>query len=100
MTPRLTSFAFLVFLLTSLRASTQVRLPQLIADKMVVQRDIPITLWGWAAPGERIGLQFAGRRYMTWAAADSTWQVRIPAMKAGGPYTLVIHASNPLVVTV
>jgi sialate O-acetylesterase len=98
MFPRLYSFVFIFFLLSGLRASAQVRLPQLIADKMVVQRDVPVTFWGWAAPGERIGLQFAGRRYKTRATADSTWRVRMPAMKAGGPYTLDIRASNHLVV--
>lgn len=89
---------FLLFLLTGLRALAQVRLPQLIADKMVLQRDIPVNLWGWAAPSERIEIRFAGRNYKTRAAADSSWQVRLPAMKAGGPYTLDIRASNHLVV--
>src|ERR1700735_4903873 len=89
---------FLLFLLTGLRALAQVRLPQLIADKMVLQRDIPVNLWGWAAPSERIEIRFAGRNYRTTAAADSSWQVRLPAMKAGGPYTLDIRASNHLVV--
>ena len=89
---------FLPLLFAGLIASAQVRLPQLIADKMVLQRDIPLTIWGWASPRERITLEFAGRRYRTSAAADSSWQVRVPAMKAGGPYTLEIHASNHLVV--
>jgi sialate O-acetylesterase len=91
-------FLFLLLLFTGLIASAQVRLPQLIADKMVLQRDIPLTIWGWASPRERIMLEFAGRRYRTSAAADSSWQVRVPAMKAGGPYTLEIHGSNHLVV--
>ncbi|HEV3326010.1 MAG TPA: sialate O-acetylesterase [Puia sp.] len=89
----------LLFLLSPFFVAAQARLPQLIADKMVLQRDIPVAFWGWAAPGERIELQFAGRRYKTQAAADSTWQVRMTAMKAGGPYTLDIRASNHLVVS-
>src|ERR1700722_2382386 len=88
----------LLFLFTGVVATAQVRLPQLIADKMVMQRDIPLTLWGWAAPSERIEIRIAGRRYQTRAAADSSWQVRLPAMKAGGPYTLDIQASNHVVV--
>jgi len=89
---------FLLSLFTGVVATAQVRLPQLIADKMVLQRDIPLKLWGWAAPAERIVLQFAGRSYKTRAAADSSWEVRLPPMKAGGPYTLEIRASNHLVV--
>jgi sialate O-acetylesterase len=92
-------FLFLPLLFAGLIASAQVRLPQLIADKMVLQRDIPLTIWGWAAPSERITLEFAGRHYKTRAAADSSWQVRVPAMKAGGPYTLDIRASNHLEVS-
>jgi sialate O-acetylesterase len=92
-------FLFLSLLFAGLIASAQVRLPQLIADKMVLQRDIPLTIWGWASPRERITLEFAGRRYRTSAAADSSWQVRVPAMKAGGPYALDIRASNHLVIS-
>lgn len=91
-------FVIVFFVLAGLRASAQVRLPRLIADKMVVQRDIPITFWGWAAPSERIELEFAGRYYKTRAGADSSWEVKLPARKAGGPYTLEIRASNHLVV--
>src|SRR5580698_8742076 len=88
----------LVFLSTVSWASAQVRLPQLMGDKMVLQRDIPLKLWGWAAPSERIELKFAGHRYKTRAGADSSWEVRMPPMKAGGPYTLEIQATNHLVV--
>jgi sialate O-acetylesterase len=92
------SFSFLFFLFSGSLATAQVRLPQLIADKMIVQRGIPIHLWGWAAPSERIELTFAGRTYKVRAAADSSWEVRLTAMKAGGPYTLDIRASNHLAV--
>jgi sialate O-acetylesterase len=78
--------------------SAQVRLPQLIADKMVLQRDIPLKIWGWAAPSEKIELKFAGRSYKTRAGGDSSWEVSLPPMKAGGPYTLDIRASNHVVV--
>jgi sialate O-acetylesterase len=88
----------LVFLFSVGWSSAQVRLPQLIGDGMVLQRGIPLTLWGWAAPSERIELRFAGRTYKTRASVDSSWEVQIPPMKAGGPYTLEIQATNHLVV--
>ena len=92
-------FLFPLLLLLSLSATAQVRLPQLIADKMVIQRDKPIQIWGWASPGERIWLSFAGRHYKVRASADSTWLVKLPAMKAGGPYILDILASNHIVIS-
>jgi sialate O-acetylesterase len=77
-------------------ASAQVRLPQLIGDHMVLQRDIPVNIWGWAAPGEKIEVRFAGRRYKAKAAGDSSWQVKLEAMKAGGPYDMDIRGSNDI----
>ena len=29
---------------------------------MVLQRDKPVTIWGWAAPGEKVTVSFAGQR--------------------------------------
>src|ERR1700749_4234696 len=89
-------FLFCIFF--GCRLTAQVRLPQLIADKMVLQREMPLKLWGWATPSERIELRFAGRTYKTRAAADSSWEVKLPPMKAGGPYMLEIRASNHIVV--
>ena len=92
-------FILSLFVLGGTMAVTaQVRLPQLIADQMVLQRDVPVNIWGWAAPGERVTVSFRGRSYSVRAAADSGWQVRLRPMKAGGPYTMDITASNHLVV--
>ena len=77
----------------------QVRLPQLIADHMVLQRDVVNPIWGWAAPAEKIVVDFNGRKYKTTAAADGNWQVLLPGMRAGGPYTLDISGRNHLVVS-
>ena len=45
----------------------QIRLPKLINDGMVLQRDVPIQIWGWAAPEEAISLKFIGKTYQTQA---------------------------------
>ena len=74
-----------------------VRLPRLIRDSMILQRDMPVRCWGWADPGEKIVLSLNGKRFLTRAAADSSWAVLLPAMKAGGPYTISINAHNHLV---
>jgi sialate O-acetylesterase len=92
------TFLFVIFLFMFGGAYTQVRLPQLIGDGMVLQRGIPLKFWGWAAPAERIELKFAGHTYKTQTGADSSWEVKLPPMKAGGPYTLEIRATNHLAV--
>lgn len=86
-------------LLVCFNASTQVRLPRLVRDSMVLQRDKKITLWGWASPGEKISITFNRAKAKTKAGIDGKWIVSLPSMKAGGPYVMKIDASNHLTLT-
>src|SRR5690349_3655969 len=79
-------------------ATAQVRLPRLIRDSMIVQRDAKIRLWGWAAPGEKVSVKLAGKTARATAGADGKWMVSVPPLKAGGPYTMTIDASNHLTI--
>ncbi|MBS1664143.1 MAG: endo-1,4-beta-xylanase [Bacteroidetes bacterium] len=82
---------FFVLVCLSTCANAAVRLPRLIRDSMVLQRDKPINCWGWAAPGEKVTIRFNGNTYNTRTSKDSTWTITLPAMKAGGPYTININ---------
>jgi len=82
------------FLISNL--SAQIRLPQLIADSMVLQRNAKLSVWGWASPNERITIKFHGKTFHTKTGADGKWMVIMPPMKAGGPYTMQLSASNTL----
>lgn len=73
---------------------SQVRLPRVIGDSMVLQRDARIRIWGWAAAGEKVKIRFNGKNFSTTTNADGKWVLLLPAMKAGGPYTMDIVASN------
>jgi sialate O-acetylesterase len=73
---------------------TQVKLPQLIRDSMILQRDAKIKIWGWSAPNEKIKISFNKKDFKTKADAKGNWSVFLPAMKAGGPYTMNIDANN------
>jgi sialate O-acetylesterase len=77
-------------------SSAQVRLPQLIGDGMVLQRDIRLKIWGWASPGEKVRVKFDRKTYRSVATADGKWMVVMKPMKAGGPYTMGVIASNQL----
>ncbi|MFP4542172.1 MAG: sialate O-acetylesterase [Opitutales bacterium] len=88
---------FLSFVLAGLLAATlraELRLPGLLSDGMVVQRDASWTAWGWAEPGEAIELGFAGRAAATTAEADGRWEVELPALPAGGPYVLTVRGAE------
>lgn len=74
--------------------TAQVRLPALLRDSMVLQRDVPVKVWGWAAANEKIQISFYNRRFKTVADAAGKWLLQLPAMKAGGPYSMAIQASN------
>jgi len=90
--------ATLFAILLALPLTAQVRLPRLISDGMVLQRDTELKIWGWAAPGENVALEFTGKQYATTADADGEWIVVLPQIQAGGPHTMTITASNKLTV--
>ncbi|WP_179021884.1 sialate O-acetylesterase [Winogradskyella forsetii] len=89
------TIAILVTLFSTI-TNAQVKLPKLISDGMVLQRNVKIPIWGWASPNEKVTIQFKGKTYKTKASADGKWQVELKKMKAGGPYTMVISAKNEI----
>ncbi len=72
----------------------KVTLPQLFQQGMVVQRGKPIPVWGKADAGERIVVTLNKKQAATTAAADGRWRVDLPAMKAGGPYTIEVRSER------
>jgi sialate O-acetylesterase len=94
MNPRLTRSAFAILLLLTLRASAEVSLPKLFSSHMVLQRDMPIHIWGSAAPAEQITIEFHGLTRTTPADNAGRWSVYLPPQPAGGPFTLSVRSSN------
>lgn len=71
-------------------AQAKVWMPDMFQSGMVLQRGKPIPVWGKAGKGERVAVTFNKRTYTAVAADDGRWRVDLPAMKAGGPYTLTV----------
>jgi sialate O-acetylesterase len=92
------SIAFLV-LIQAGRARAEVRLPRVLGDHMVLQRNQPLRIWGWADPAEKITVSFGRHRAAAVAGKDRRWEVRLPAMPAGGPHELTVAGTNTLKVT-
>lgn len=69
----------------------KVRLPKLVSDKMVLQRDTDLKIWGWADAGEKVTVRLMGNHYETEADKDGNWMVTLPPQKAGGPYLLEVN---------
>ncbi len=74
------------------------RLAALFSDGMVLQRDCPVPVWGWANAGETITVELAGCSAQATTGADGRWKVALPALPAGGPHTLVAHGPRKIVV--
>ncbi len=58
---------------------------------MVIQRDKPVAVWGWATAGEKVVVEFAGHKGDTTAGQDGSWRVGLPAMPPSTtPQTMMI----------
>ena len=90
----------LIFILAfwALHSYGQVRLPRLISDGMVLQRDSTIRIWGWASPGEKISLEFNKGQYSAVTDEQGSWKITLPPVSAGGPFEMIFSASNKVVV--
>jgi len=71
--------------------SAKVRLPRLISDGLVLQRDVPLKIWGWADPSEKVKIEFLGKTYQTKADKQGNWKVELPALTAGGPFSMKVN---------
>ena len=85
-----------IFLLTYQTGIGQIRLPRLISDGMVLQRDVALNIWGWATSGEKITVRFKGKNYKTVTDAAGQWQVKMEPMPPGGPYAMDIAGRSQL----
>ena len=91
-------FRNIAAVLVLLSASPAVAAPPLLnsifQDHAVVQRDKPIHVWGNAEAGSTIAVSFAGHSIQAQADNTGHWSAMLPAMTAGGPYTLAATASS------
>lgn len=86
----------LLFLLLfiNLVAGAQVTLPPFFNCNMVLQQGMPIPVWGWASPGEKVSVTFNNKTVTTKTGKDGKWKVTLHAMNYGGPHNMVIKGKN------
>ncbi|HZI31608.1 MAG TPA: sialate O-acetylesterase, partial [Candidatus Binatia bacterium] len=75
-------------------ARAEIRLPHVFGSHMVLQQQKPLIIWGWANPGETIKVQLGSASQTTQANDQGEWKAVLPAMQAGGPYTLTVSGSS------
>jgi sialate O-acetylesterase len=71
----------------------------LFGSGMVLQREMPVPVWGRADPGENVTVTFDGQTKNAVTAGDGTWQVVLDPLGAGGPHTMTIEGTNTITLT-
>lgn len=90
----------LILALASFSALAEVTLPRIIDSNMVLQRGQPVPIWGMAAPGERVTVEFGRQTKSVKADQSGRWEVRLGSLKASGvPAEMVVAGDNRIVLT-
>jgi sialate O-acetylesterase len=71
----------------------QITLPKILSDHMVVQRDLPVHVWGMAAPGEDVSVSFRGEIRTAQAGRLGRWSVYLKPGAAGGPFQMTVQGT-------
>lgn len=86
-----TAFSAMVF-------GASLKLPRVFADHMVLQRNQPVKIWGWADPGKSVTITFADQQLQAQADDSGKFQAQLRPMPAGGPYRMTVTSDTMLVV--
>ena len=95
--PSLLSVVFVIVLIPG-PAPAEVRLPAVFSDHMVLQRQMPVPVWGWASPGEKVTVKLADQQAEATADKDGKWTVKIGPFEAGGPHELTVTGTKTLTI--
>jgi sialate O-acetylesterase len=93
------SILIIIFIfLTNFISTAQVKLPRLISDNLILQRDKPAKIWGWASANEVINIDFKNLHFKTTADKKGNWSILIPSQKAGESGDILIKAINEIII--
>ena len=67
----------------------------IFTDHMVLQREKPVAVWGWADAGETVTVEFNGQKKTTKTGANGKWMLKLDSMKANAnSQKLVVKGGN------
>jgi len=82
-------------LLLALTARADIKLASPFTDHMVLQREMPVPVWGWADAGEKVTVEFAGQKVSATTGADGKWRVDLAPLTASAqPRDFVVTSVN------
>lgn len=98
-TRRIGALALLTLVSVAHHAAAAVRPAAVFADSMVLQRGMPVPIWGSAEPATEVRVSFAGQTATAAAGPDGRWQAMLaPLAAAAGGQPLEIAAGAERVV--
>lgn len=85
----------LVFTAAASRANPTLKLPFVFSDHMVLQREIPVNVWGHAAPGATVEVAFGSQRKTAVAGPEGKWTLQLEPLSASSlPRELTIRSGD------
>jgi len=94
---RIAVFALSLSLAAAIRpCAADVRLPRIFGNQMVLQRDLPVRVWGTADPGEKVTVSIGKNQSNATADAHGKWKVELPALAAGNPIEVKVSGKNTI----
>ena len=75
-------------------ATAAVSVDPMFGDHMVLQRDMPVAVWGAAEAGEKVTVVFRDQKKQTQADAEGKWLVRLDPLKVGEPGELTVTGAD------
>ncbi len=89
-------FMVLYFVFAADNAGANVKMPQIFSNNMVLQREVPVKIWGTADAGERVRVTFQNQTRNVRADRSGKWMVTLDPLRHGGPFTMTIAGKNTI----
>lgn len=86
----------LLFIVVCGNLFAKVTLPKFFSDHMVLQREAPITVYGWADAGKTIKISFKNQNLEAKTNSNGEWSITFPAQNAGGPFEMIVSEDNKI----
>ncbi len=96
-TVNLTKLFLVPFILISTFCiQAEVKVANIFGSRMVLQRNQQNPVWGTGEVGERVSISIAGQSHKTVINEKGEWRIKLDAMNAGGPYTMIVEGKNKI----
>jgi sialate O-acetylesterase len=86
--------AALLACLPSAADAQELKLPSVFGDQMVLQREMPVPVWGWGKAGETVSVTFGEQSQSTEVGDDGKWMLKLDPLSVGEPRELTVKSGE------